>query len=129
MTSKQREAELTAMEELNLVPESTSVFPNGELKKFESALERRIELKALVKSAEEDIKDLDTRLTAMLTDHDTVKVKHNGYGVTIAQGSSGGALSKELLVQKGVSAALIAECLTPKKTYTYLLVVAPKPGR
>lgn len=113
------------MEEIGLVPDSSVVFGNGELKKFGTLVDTRQELKSMIKGAEEEIKALDAKLTEMLTQHDTVKVQHSDYRVSLCQGSSS-SLSKDRLLQLGVTATVIAQATT-SKTYTYLLVSVPKP--
>lgn len=88
---------------------------------FSKLCQRRIQLKALIAEAEEEIKEtLDPAITQMLVDNDTIKVQYGEVAVSLVEGRRS-SLSKEKLVERGVEASLIAECTTTT-VYSYLLI-------
>lgn len=112
--------EAEAKEELGLVPDVRDVFHNGDLRKVSKLIDQRIELSAMKKQAEEEIKELDAKLTEMLSGADVQRVMHGTYKAQLVAGTNS-HISKELLLEKGVSASVIVAA-TKVKNYTYVLI-------
>jgi hypothetical protein len=122
MSKSTREVE--ALEELGNVPDSRDVFYNHQLAAFGRYMEQRIAVTESLKELEDEKRRLDTEITALMTQHNTIKVMHIGRPVSLMEGSRS-SLNKEKLLLKGVAATTILEC-TDHSSYTYLLVGKPK---
>jgi hypothetical protein len=108
-------------------PDAREVLGNNHLREFSHLLEQRSALKDTIKAAESAVKDVDARITQILTDHDVPKVQYGDKKVSICQGSRS-TLSKTALLEHGVAAAVIEDC-TSITTYNYLLVSGQKEDR
>ena len=132
MTQAQRE-EVQAKEELGIIPDSSEVF-GKRAATFDKMIEERTQLKAVMHSLEEELgytdstgkrhPGLDDRIQEYLADTGIKTVMSNGIKVTQAQGTNV-QLKKDLLVEAGVAATVIADC-TVRKNYDYLLITPPK---
>lgn len=87
---------------------------------FSRLLEHRMALKVQIKEMEEELKELDPKITQMMVDSDTVSVTYDDKPVTIVE-TRRRNLSKEKLIERGVPASLVAECTT-ESVYSYLKV-------
>ena len=106
--------------EKEIVPDYREAIPESELANFSKLLEYRITITEQIKQLEQDKKSIDEEITAAMTDAGAVKVNYEGRPVSLCQGSRS-TLSKEKLIQSGVSANTIKACTVESK-YTYLLV-------
>lgn len=96
--------------------------------KFTELVEERQSLKRLLEQTEAGIKDIDKKLTEIMTDRTAPKVKYGQYTVSLVMGQRS-SLSETKLLEKGVTAATIAACKVLGKSYTYVLVNTDKPKR
>jgi hypothetical protein len=124
MTSTQK-AEVEAKEQIGIIPDSSEVF-GKRAATFDNIVEERTQMKAVMKGLEEELKVLDKKIETFLADTPSKTVLSNGSRVTQCQNPGQSKLSKELLIEAGVAATVIAECTIPGKAYSYILVTAPK---
>ena len=92
---------------------------------FNTKLERRRELTAIIKDAETELDDLNKDLQAAMAVADVTKVVWNGMTASIRNGSSPSKVDKKLLIQRGVDPDLIADCTIPGKGYSYFFLDDP----
>lgn len=102
--------------------DAREVFTGQSLSTFSRLIEERLAVTNTIKSLEEDKKRLDESITQLLTDADTISVQYGETPVQIIQGSRS-SLSKERLVELGVSVAVIQQA-TKTTRYSYLKVGA-----
>ena len=112
--------EVEALEDLSIVPNANDVFGGANLRSFSHYMDERITVMDQIKELEAYKKELDSKLTGLMTDYSTIKVTYNGRAVSLVEGSRT-SLSKEKLLLKGVPATTIVEC-TDVSHYNYLLV-------
>jgi hypothetical protein len=124
MTSTQK-AEVEAKEQIGIIPDSSEVF-GKRAAIFDNIVEERTQMKAVMKGLEEELKVLDKKIETFLADTPSKTVLSNGARVTQCQNPGQSKLSKELLIEHGVAATVIAECTVPGKAYSYILVSPPK---
>ena len=117
--------EVEAQEELGIVPESSQVF-GPRSKAFDRLIEERISLKEMQKQVETDIKEIDEKLQNYFADSSSKKVQTGNVVAQLCHNPGQSKLSRELLLEKGVAASVIAACTVQGKSYDYILVTAPK---
>lgn len=117
-------SELEATQELNLIPDSETVFGRKRRIVFDNLIGEHVALANHIKQLEAEKKKLSEKIQSWLADHDTKTVMSQGHRVTLAQGSSS-HLSKEKLIDAGVPASVIVKATTVRE-YVYVLVTAPK---
>lgn len=115
--------EIQARQELGIAVDSKEVF-GRRAATFDKLVEDRVALKELQTQTEAELKAIDEKLKLYLADTETKTVVSGTVKVTQCQGNNS-SIKKELLVEKGVPATLIAEC-TVHKGYSYILVTRPK---
>lgn len=101
-------------------PDARQVLAGVVLNTFGSLVERRLELKALIKQAEGETKEIDEAITSILTDADAPKVQYGNATVQLCQGSRS-TLQKDKLIEAGVAPAVLERC-TKTTAFTYVLV-------
>lgn len=119
--------ELEATQELNLIPDSETVFGPKRRKQFDNLIGEHVALANHIKQLEAEKRKLAERIQSWLADHDTKTVMSNNHRVTLAQGSSS-HLSKEKLMELGVPASVVVAA-TKVTEYIYVLVTPPKPRK
>lgn len=95
---------------------------------FDRLAARRIELKHLQDAAEIEIKQLDLEVGAMLATSGYKSVKFGYHRLTLGQSTAGGRLSKELLLEAGVTPEQLAKGTTPRAPGTEYVSVTELKG-
>jgi hypothetical protein len=90
------------------------------LRSFTHFIEERIAINEHIKALEEEKKDIDKKLTALMLEHDAIKVNYEGRNVSLVEGTRT-SLNKEKLLLAGVPATTIVAA-TDTSHFTYLLV-------
>ena len=123
------QSELNAMVAIGQVPTSTDAF-GRRATRFNKLVEERKVLKELIKQSEEEVESLDTELKNLFADCDSKTVMVGRDRVTLAENPGRPILSQQLLLERGVPAAMIRQCTVQGKPYRYILVTEPpEPSR
>ena len=81
---------------------------------FETLAARRAELKELKDQIEAEIQELDPQIGAMIATADLKSVRFGYHRFTLGYSTQGGRLSKERLLEVGVTVEQIERATTPK---------------
>ena len=95
---------------------------------FDKLAARRIELKEQKDAIEREIAELDPQLGALIATADMKSVRFGYYRFTLGYGSSGGRLSKERLLELGVTPEQLAQATSPKIIGNSYVRVTPITG-
>lgn len=82
---------------------------------FDRLAERRVELKLQLDAIEQELSELNLEIGAMLATADTTSVKYGSYRITLGYSSKGGKISKERLLEAGVTEAQILKATSAKE--------------
>ena len=117
--------ELEAMAEIGQVPASGDVLGRRAVA-FDRLVEEYRALSEMIRLNEEEKKQLSEKLMSYLADSEAKTVMSGELRVTLAQNPGRSTLSKEKLLEAGVSAQTIAACTVAGKPYSYVLVSEAK---
>jgi hypothetical protein len=99
-----------------VVKDEIEVLDGEDLGIFQDAVDRRIELKGMIKLMEAEIKDLDNDiLIPALTKHDVDKLAHGNYNVSIIT-KTNSRLDKTKLLENGCPADVIAKSMVESQS-------------
>lgn len=82
---------------------------------FDKLAERRLHLHAVKQELESEVSELDLQIGAMLATADCKSVRYGEHRITLGHSTVGGKLSKERLIEVGVTPAQIEAATSPKK--------------
>lgn len=116
--------ELEAAQQLNIVPDSETVFGAKRGHSFDRLIGEYVALNNHIKQLEQEKRKFSDKIQSWLADNDTKTVMSLGHRVTLSQGSSS-HLSKEKLAEAGVPLSTILAA-TKTTEYVYVLVTPPK---
>lgn len=117
--------EIAAMNEIGQVPSTADVLGRRAVA-FDRLVEEYRALAEMIRLQEDEKKQLGEKLMAHLADSEAKTVMSGELRVTIAQNPGRSSLSKELLLEHGVSAQVIAASTVAGKPYQYIVVSEPK---
>lgn len=117
--------ELNAMVEIGQVPSSADAL-GRRAPGFDRLVEEYRALSEMIRLNEQEKKELSEKLMSYFADSEAKTVMSGGLRVTLAQNPGRSTLSKEKLIEAGVSALTIQACTVEGKPYQYILVSEPK---